>query len=127
MKALGEYLQQELVRSFHEQKPKKYDKIIDVTTKTTFSDAMHILAENNVLSLPVRDADEVSYVGWFGVMEALSFVLRTYTENEDKENKNWTIWCKDIDKLMHKGEIIGKVPIEEVMDKKMDSTSKWDG
>jgi CBS-domain-containing membrane protein len=78
---------------------------------------MKILAENNVLSLPVRDADEASYVGWFGVMEALSFILRTYAENEDKENKNW-IWCKDIDKLIHKGEAIGKVPIKAVMDKK---------
>jgi len=73
---------------------------------------------NNILALPVRAEDEVNYLGWFSVLDALAFILKTYSEGEAVEQGSpWSTWCKDIDTLTHRGSELGLKLVEEAMDK----------
>jgi len=121
MKALSNYLQEELVKTIIQEKTQQKAPLIQLTTKTTFKEALSLLAQNNVLSMPVTEAGEVKYVAWFGVMEALFFILRAYAEDTTKEAV-WTSSC-DIDTLVHKGEDLGKKTIEEILDQV--PSQKW--
>lgn len=123
MKALSDYLQQELVRTIIKDKTQhQQTSIIQINTKTTFKEALSLLAHHNVLSLPVTEAGEATYVGWFGVMEALNFVLRTYSD-PNSQGDAWQTLCKDIDTLVHRGEDLAKVTIATIFEQI--SSPKW--
>jgi len=93
-------------------------EIVSVKSNATIREAIEVLARNKILAVPVRDTDEVRYIGWFGVLDALSYILKTYSEGEiTKGEAAWSSWCKDIDTLTHRGRELGKTTVEVAMNK----------
>eukprot|EP01121_Diplochlamys_sp_Union-15-3_P006622 TRINITY_DN1711_c0_g1_i1.p1 TRINITY_DN1711_c0_g1~~TRINITY_DN1711_c0_g1_i1.p1 ORF type:complete len:335 (-),score=56.20 TRINITY_DN1711_c0_g1_i1:11-988(-) len=94
----------------------KGKRIIEVTSSTPLAKAIQILAENSILSVPVRDSEDGQYLGFLDVMDIVTYVLQTYSEDQDKETMQWSTWCKDIDTLEHRGVRLGLTPVQKLID-----------
>jgi CBS-domain-containing membrane protein len=115
MSSIESFLHSKLVRDLISLKPTQ--EIVYVNVKTQIKDAIKLLAHYNILSVPVRAEDGVDYIGWFSVLDALQFILKTYSEGEAVEDGAWSKWCQDIDKLTHRGLEFGQKPVELAMNK----------
>jgi len=88
--------------------------IIDVKASTPLSEAIKILSEHEVLSVPVRAEDSIDYVGVIDVLDILQFILKTYSKGKDVESMQWSSWCTNIDELMQRGEAFCATPVSEI-------------
>jgi len=117
MSAIEQFLQEKLVRELIlcKSAPKE---IIYVTTNSSITATFELLAKHDILAVPVREQDELLYVGWISVLDILSFILRVYSKGEtiDKDAP-WSTWCKNIDTLICRGEELGKISVVDAMDK----------
>uniref|UniRef100_A0A6B2L9P8 CBS domain-containing protein n=1 Tax=Arcella intermedia TaxID=1963864 RepID=A0A6B2L9P8_9EUKA len=113
-----QFLQESLIKDLLHKSADAPQQILYVTPNTTLRNAIEVLAKNKILAVPVRAEEDVNYIGWFSIINAVSFILNVYSESSDVEDPGvWTTWCKDIDTLTHRGVQLGDKTVEEAMDK----------
>jgi CBS domain-containing protein len=97
-------------------KGKDSSNLMQLDSSITVSQAIKILAENNVLSMPVFDKEDGSHLGFVDYCDILTFVINMYTEGHQVSETQWNSFCSDIETLQHRSVRFGIKPIKEIID-----------
>jgi CBS domain-containing protein len=93
----------------------KNRKIIEINGSVTVSEALKVLAENNILSVPVWDKNDGDYLGFLDVLDIVNYVVNMYTVGTSVKEVQWEKYCTDLELLQHRGIRFGMKPIKEII------------
>jgi len=95
--------------------PAKRDQILELDSNTTVSQAIKVLAGNNILSMPVWDKNDGVYLGFLDYLDILNFAINMYTEGIQVNETQYGAYCTDINILQHRGVRFGIKPVKEII------------
>ena len=90
-------------------------KVIWLPDTSTLADALRVLDEHKILSLPVRDPESNEWTGFVDYAGILAFTLKTVTGEQDDERMQWGNYSTDPGLLDKKGELLASSQLKDLI------------
>jgi len=87
-----------------------------VSSNTTLEETIQILAEEDILSVPVYDPESSNYLGFVDVLDIVFAIIKIYSNATEDEAICWSPWADDLKTLSLRGVRFAVKPVKNVID-----------